>query len=94
MPRKNVAEGSLYAPILLLGSTGHKTRFATLGQRLATTFEIPHGLSKALKSYPGSVGQAGKQIGASIESIKNWEADRTRPLKQFWPAIRSILAKV
>lgn len=31
------------------------------------------------------------QIGASIESIKNWEAGRVRPVKQFWPAIRSIL---
>jgi DNA-binding transcriptional regulator YiaG len=35
-----------------------------------------------------------KQIGASIESIKNWESGRTLPVKQFWSAIRSILATV
>ncbi len=33
-----------------------------------------------------------KQIGASIESVKNWESGRTVPVRQFWPAIRSVLA--
>jgi hypothetical protein len=33
-----------------------------------------------------------KQIGTSIESVKNWESGRAMPIKRFWPGIRLILA--
>jgi DNA-binding XRE family transcriptional regulator len=52
-------------------------------------------LSAFLTDYRGRLRltqQAlGKQIGASVETIKNWESGRTLPQKQFWVAMRSII---
>jgi transcriptional regulator with XRE-family HTH domain len=32
------------------------------------------------------------KLGVSLGTLKNWERGRTEPAKQFWPAIRSLLA--
>jgi len=85
-PSPAMAKAVPLEPFLPSGNNGHKGGFAPSLDKAAGDARSP------LFTQQNDQNWAGRPAGVSLNTLKNWERGRTKPAKQFWPGIRSLLA--